>query len=289
MELRSIAEAIRCHRRIAIVGALAAVLLALVAFIRIDFANFPALERRNGPDHESTVRLFITQEGFPWGRSALRYTTEKEGQPPVLEGDPDRFATLAVLYAQIANSDQILGKVGLDGKNIIDIPEAKVVTGVVPASQFSETPLPLIDIIATHKSPEAAQSLARQTARHLRAFIAANQRGSAIPQKERVVLQVIDPAEKGRAVGGGSLTLPVLVFLTVAMLTLAVIFIRHNLEKPVAQIRSLEVAESAPAPPRAITEAPSAAAAAAAAAGQPAAVRSGGSGRWARRGSASDG
>jgi hypothetical protein len=285
MELRSIAEAIRCHWRIAIVGSAAAVLLALVAFVKIDLGNFPALERRNGPDYQSTVRLFITQTGFPWGRSALRYTTEKEGVPPVVQGDPDRFATLAVLYSQIANSEQILGKVELDGKNIIDIPDAKVETGVVPASQFSQTPLPLIDVVATHKSPAGAQSLARQTARNLRAFIAANQRDSGIPVDERVVLQVIDPAEKGRAVGGGAPTLPVLVFLTVAMLTLAVIFIRHNLErKPVAQLRALEVAESPPAQPIAITDAPRAAAA-----GQSTGVRSTGSGRWARRGSTSDG
>jgi hypothetical protein len=289
MELRSIAEAIRCHRWIAIIGTLAAVALALVAFAKPDPERFPPLERRDAPDYESSVRLFITQKGFPWGRSALRYTTEKEGVPPVVQGDPDRFATLAVLYSQIANSDQILGKVGLEGKNLIDLPEASVVTKVVNASQFSETPLPLIDIVGTHTTPGGAQSLARQTASGLRRFIAANQRDSRIPQDERVVLQVIDPAEEGRAVGGGSVTLPVLVFLTVAMLTLAVIFIRHNLEKPVAQLRSVEVAEPVPVQPRMLAEAPRPAAAAGAS-GPPAATpRSAGSGRWARRGGASDG
>jgi hypothetical protein len=289
MELRSIAEAIRCHKRIAIIGAVAAIVLAFFAFARIDMENVPPLERRDGPDYQSTVRLFITQAGFPWGRSALRYTTEKQGTPPVLEGDPDRFATLAVLYSQIANTDRILGQVGLDGKKLIDIPEATVVTSVVNASRFSENPLPLIDIIGTHSTALGAQSLARQTASGLRSFLAANQRNSGIPANERIVLQVIDPAEKGRAIGGGSITLPVLVFLTVALLTLAVVFIRHNLhsaEAPVAPVRSLEVAESAPAAPRQITEVPRPATASA----QPAsAVRSAGAGRWARRGGASDG
>ena len=105
MDLKSVAAVIGRHRTAMAIGVVVALALAFLAAYRLDASSFPP-PRRQATTYESTARLFVTQEGFPWGRSALRYTTRPD-QPAVVEGDPDRFASLALLYAQIGNTDRI--------------------------------------------------------------------------------------------------------------------------------------------------------------------------------------
>jgi hypothetical protein len=248
MDLRTVIEAIRRYKYIAIIGGLAAVVLSTLAFAKLDFDKFPPLARRAGPDYQSTVRLFITQPGFPWGRSSLKYTSQGGG-PPVLEGDPDRFATLAVLYANIANSGTILRKVRLDGQRLLDIDGAQVTAAVVPASQFSSAPLPLVDIVATYRTKEGAEKIARGMTASLISFVTSGQKSSGIPQDQRVELQVIDGPENPKAVGGGKLTLPVLVLLTVMTLTLTIIIVLRNLAVSRDEAASLGVWERQPTQP----------------------------------------
>jgi hypothetical protein len=219
MDLRTVAAVIGRHRTVTAIGVVLAFGLAFLAAYRLDASKFPPLERRQAATYESTSRLFVTQEGFPWGRSSLRYTTDP-GQPPTLEGDPTRFAELAVLYAQLANSDRVLGNLGKDKDRVL----AKVVT----VSQFSSAPLPLIDITGKADDPRRSRSLARTTVRSLVDFIAKSQATSRIPPSERVVLEVIDPARLGKMVNGPSPALPAIVFLTVLLVTLGAVFARDN-------------------------------------------------------------
>lgn len=220
MDLRSVATVIGRHRTAMAIGVAAALALAFLAAFRIDPGSVPPLERRQPTTYESTARLFVTQEGFPWGRSSLRYTT-KPDQPPVVEGDPDRFASLAVLYANFANTDRVQGK--LDEQD-----RGAVVAKVVTVSQFSSDPLPMIDIVAKADSPGHARELARTVTGALVSFISRNQAQSRISTNERVVLEVIDPARLGKVVSAPSPALPVLVFLTILLLTFAGVFVVDN-------------------------------------------------------------
>jgi hypothetical protein len=226
MELRSAIEAIRCHSRIAVVGLVLAFVLALFALAR-PVAGVPPLELREPPTYESNVRLFITQPGFPWGRSVLRVVGDQ-----TVEGDPTRFASLAVLYAQLANSDAIQRQVAIEGTNLVDLADrGEVVATVVPQSEFSSNPLPLIDVTGRYTSARGAQKLARDTAGALKGYIVRGQRGASIGESDRVVLEIVDTAEPGKQVGSPVLSLPILVFMTIIFLTLGVIFVRHNLER----------------------------------------------------------
>jgi hypothetical protein len=226
MELRSAIEAIRCHRRIAMVGLALACALALFALVR-PVADVPPLELREPPTYESNVRLFITQPGFPWGRSVLRVVDDQ-----TVEGDPSRFASLAVLYAQLANSDAIQRRVTIDGVNLADLVDrGEVFATVVPQSEFSSNPLPLIDVTGRYTSADGAQKLARDTAAALKGYIVRGQQGASIGESDRVVLEIVDTAEPGEQVGSPVLSLPILVFMTIIFLTLGVIFVRHNLER----------------------------------------------------------
>jgi hypothetical protein len=246
VDLQAIVDAVRSHKHVAIVGTIAAILLSFLAFAKIEPSKFPPFERRDGPDYQSTVTLFVTQPGFPWGRSTLRYSSDPGG-PPVAEGDPDRFATLAVLYANLANSGTILRKVHLGGKALIDIKDATV-TADVPTSDSSSVLLPLIEISAIYKTKAGAEVLARQTTNSLVDFVSSGQRSSAIPEDDRVVLQMIDGPQDPLAVGSGSKTLPVLIFLTVMMLTSSTILVLRNLAADSEGVRRLGRSPSAAEP-----------------------------------------
>ena len=274
MDLKSVAAVIGRHRIAMTIGILVAFALAFLAAFRLDTSSIPP-PRRQATTFESTARLFVTQEGFPWGRSALRYTT-KPDQPPVVEGDPDRFASLALLYSQLANTNRIQGRLAKEDRGA-------VVAKVVTESQYSSTPIPMIDIAAKATTPAHARALARTVTSSLVGFIERNQAQSKIPPDERVVLQVIDPARLGIVVSSPSPALPALVLLTMLLLTVGGIFVLDNWRRgPTIQVVENEEASEedtlrriAPAP--AAASEPAAASAAAAAAASPSAAP--GSGR----------
>jgi hypothetical protein len=220
MDLKSVASVIGRHRGITTLGVALALALAFVAAFRVDLSPSPQLERRQAATYESTVRLFVTQEGFPWGRSALRYTVPR-GQPPLLQGDPGRFAQLAQLYAQLANSDRVQ-------RNLAPSDEGAVIASVVNVNPFSSDPLPMVDIAGRATSPGQARRLAATVTNSLLTYIRQNQQSSGIPADERVVLQVIDPPRPGKEVSGPSPALPALVLLTVLFATVFGVFVLDN-------------------------------------------------------------
>ena len=237
MDLKSVAAVIGRHRVAMAIGILVAFALAFLAAFRLDASSIPP-PRRQATTYQSTARLFVTQEGFPWGRSALRYTT-KPDQPPVVEGDPDRFASLALLYSQLANTNRIQGRLAEEDRGA-------VVAKVVTESQYSSTPIPMIDIAAKATTPAHARELARTVTGSLVGFIERNQAQSKIPPDERVVLQVIDPARLGIVVSSPSPALPALVFLTLLFLTIGVVFVLDNWRRrppTVQEVREVEDAE----------------------------------------------
>src|SRR5207247_6479648 len=73
----------------------------------------PKLSYRQGQQWVSYTTLFVTQQGFPWGRSII--SQGQGGSAAASAGaastgqfaDPARLASLAVLYAQLASSDPV--------------------------------------------------------------------------------------------------------------------------------------------------------------------------------------
>jgi hypothetical protein len=234
MDLRSVASVIARHKTAALAGVLLALGLTFVAAFKIDASSFPGIERRQPTIYASKSRLFVTQQGFPWGRSALHYQTAA-GQPPTLEGDPDRFASLAVLYAELANSGRVQHVL-----NKKDRETMAVVAKVVPVSQFNSAPLPMLDITGKAESPTRARALAKTVTTSLISFIKQSQASSGIRMRERVVLEVIDPAALGKVSDAPSPALPALVLLTVLFATLGGIFVIDNWRQGVGHIEAIE-------------------------------------------------
>src|ERR1044072_2187774 len=101
----------------AIVG-LGLLLGIVMAFLAA--SNVPSMEPRGVEQWSSDSSIFVTQEGFPWGRVTLGDTTvpgmpsaeTSGGDSKTPFADPARFSNLALLYANIVQAGQGGGTAG---------------------------------------------------------------------------------------------------------------------------------------------------------------------------------
>jgi hypothetical protein len=179
----------------------------------------------------STARLGVTQVGFPWGRLFAQPATptdpstdsesgEANAQIPL--ANPDRFNSLAILYAELATSDRVRALMRRDGAvrgQIIATPLRDPDSGVL---------LPLIDLTAISNSPQAATGLASRGVDALQTYIEEEQRTNAVPASDRVVLQEVTRPTSAHVFQPRSKTLPAVIFLAVMFVTVALVFVLEN-------------------------------------------------------------
>jgi hypothetical protein len=225
-----------------------AVFLAVFSYARIDFSQglgMPKLEPRGPQKWQSKTTLFITDERFPWGSSVAEYLPPDPqrpvyAQPTVQVGDPTRFANLAVLYAKLANGDEVRRLMLEDGPV-----RGSYQAAAVPGVRYSMAAvLPLILFLGVAESPEAAVETADRSAQAFRDFLTREQDKANIPAQTRVVVRVSKKAQGAQLVDSPSKTLPMVVFMTIATLTFGLAFALENLRP---RPRPVTVPEAAPA------------------------------------------
>jgi hypothetical protein len=208
-------------------GLLAAILLATFSYVRVDLENGRLrLAYRQDESWASHGTLFVTQQGFPWGRSIPEADTlprlGMDGEAVPRFADPSRFATLAVLYGRLASSDAVKDVVSRGGPIDGEIESTALTardTGFVP----------LIDIAGVAQTPASARALAERAIGGLVTYVREEQTANAIPLSERVIVTVVERPSTPELVEGRKLTRPIVVFLGVAMLTLAFVYVLANL------------------------------------------------------------
>lgn len=224
MDLPLYARVLWRHRPIVGAGLALAVVLAALAYGSPSLVNGrPTLVPRGSERWQSAPVLLITQAGFPYGRAVPQYTSPdpKSGLPPVQLGDQGRFAGLATIYSQLANSDAVQLRLRPD------LPPHATVTAT-PSVDESGAPLPLISLAATAGSAAEVTHLAQRATTVFRRFVAAQQTQAQIPQGERVELQVLDSGKTPKLIQARGKTLPVLVFLALVIATIALTFMLEN-------------------------------------------------------------
>ena len=213
-------------RLIVLAGVCFGLALAFLSFVRVSFADGkPTFAYRQSEVWESEARLFVTQRGFPWGRTAPEYLPAglEDRAPPVPESDPGRLANLATLYAEFAKGDFVQSVVGRKRAPL-------VVVEPVPAPPLSSPPiLPLISVRALGPTPAAAAALARQTANALLAFVRREQGEARIPDASRVQLVPLSRPNSAIRVKERGKTVPMIVFVAVLMAACGLAFILENL------------------------------------------------------------
>ena len=212
------------------VGLLLALGLAVLSMVRIGPGG---VSWRQDEVWVTRSILFVTQQGFPWGyTNPVTSDREAKARQQTTAGqfaDPARFSSLAVLYAQLATSDQVRKLIAPPDGFIRD---GEIVAAPVLASDnVFAAPLPLIRLEAAHKTPEASRALLFRATKSFRTFLATEQGRNAIPPDQRVLVTVVKKAEKPQLLQGRSTTLPVVVFMSVMILVFGLCFVLENVRR----------------------------------------------------------
>jgi hypothetical protein len=242
VDFRLYARILWRFRAIVAVGLVLAVAAAVLSVVRVGPGG---VDYRQSELWASTARLGVTQQGFPWGRLFAQPPTGADGsgssaasesdQIPI--ANPDRFNALAILYAELASSDQVRAIMLRDGPvrgQILATPLRDADSGVL---------LPLIDLTGISDSPEGAVALTSRGVDALQSYLETEQASNDVPASDRVVLQEVTRPIEAHVFKPRSKTMAAVVFLAVALATVALVFVLENLRP-----RFRNADESAPAP-----------------------------------------
>jgi hypothetical protein len=216
-------------RAIVGLGLILGIAMAFLAAYKV-----PSMERRGVEKWSADSAIFVTQEGFPWGRVTLgdtstpgmpSATTTTQGDSSTPFADPARFSNLALVYSNLAQSDAVRGS--LPGHPTRDQIEPRVLDATGGGVSF----LPIIKLTVFDNSAAGAVDLNKKAIAALRNYIESHQRQSnpPTPANERVHLEVINEPSAATLVSGHSKALPMLALLLCLLGAVAVAHILENL------------------------------------------------------------
>ena len=210
-------------RLIVLFGIFLGLTLAFFSYVRVSFADGqPTFAYRQSEVWESEARLFVTQRGFPWGRTAPEYLPgHQDGAPPVPESDPTRLSNFATLYAEFAKGDVVQSALGRAARLVVIEP--------IPAPPLSSPPiLPLISVRALGPTPRNSARLARRAAIALLTYVERQQDDARIPDASRVRVELMSRANRSVRVSGRGKTAPMIVFVAVLFAACGLAFVLEN-------------------------------------------------------------
>ncbi len=242
MDLALYARVIWRFRLLAVVGIIVAILLAVLS------VGTPAikggsltLSHRQSEQWTSTSTIWVTQSGFPLGRSIYDQYIQTGKAPdstPISKfSDPSRFSGLATLYAALVQADGVRRIMLRSGP----------IDGVIGSSQPSlpgngSIVLPFVTIAGSATTKDEARSLARRATRALIVYVKDEQVANNISADKRIVLQVVRSAQPAVLTVPRSKTRPVVVFLASMIAVIGLIFLLENLrpqQRPIGAERDM--------------------------------------------------
>jgi capsular polysaccharide biosynthesis protein len=221
-------------RLIVAVGFVLAITVAFASVAKVGADG--SISYRQQQTWQGTTRLFVTQRGFPWGRTVLPGDPTSVPATSTSSGtqfaDPNRLAALSEYYAALINGDLIQRQIR---KRVRDLGLLDAVVAVPPGSVLSATavtdpttnaPLALVDVTSVAHTPAQAALVSRAGANLFRSDIAHQQTSAGIAAKQRVLLQVV--STKATLIAGRKKTLAIVAFLAVLIATIALTFVLEN-------------------------------------------------------------
>jgi hypothetical protein len=218
MDLQLYARVMWRFRLLVALGVLLAAGLAVLSMARISTDG--KISYRQSEQWVSYSRFFVTEQGFPWGRLSLSGSA-----------DPSRFANLALIYANFADTDEVKQLIRKQGPPI----RGHIEAAAVLASQSGTDALPIVSVAGIAESKRDSLELTRRGTNALLAYIRNNQHSSDIPDNDRIMVQVIQAPGKSKLIAGRSKTMPIVVFLGVLSVAIGLAFVLENL-RPRARV-----------------------------------------------------
>jgi hypothetical protein len=231
MDLQLMLRVLWRFRLLVGLGLIAAVGLSGLSVFKVDLSHgMPRLDYRKKQEWSASATLFITQRGFPWGRS-----------PSNQASDPTRLAELSTVYANLAASDIVREMVKRSGP--FDEELDSIDATAIPVAPGSDVPLPLVLVTGMSWTPVRATALAERAETAFRAFIARQQSANGIPDDERVIVsEVKAPSiEKATLLKGRSKSIPMVVFVSVMIAVCGLAFMLENLRPRTRPVPAEEI------------------------------------------------
>jgi hypothetical protein len=237
-------------RIIVAVGLMIGSLLALTSLARFDFAGAKPTLAANGDEvWLSASTLFVTQDGFPWGRTIFDETVKVEGageEPTLIPrfGDPGRYSGLATLYAELAKSDAVRRAFNRNA------PRGVTYEPDIVKSSDGGSVLPMIYMKGFGPTPALAEAAANVAAEEFRKYLAAEQAKANIPKDRRVSVVVTARAIPAEIIEPRSIVRPIFLFLLALMGAIGLAFVLENLRpssrKVTPEVRSVVLSGAEP-------------------------------------------
>lgn len=243
MDLRLFAKVLRRFKLVVLAGVVVAICLATLTMARVSFAGgMPKLSYRQQQGWTSTSMIWVTQAGFPLGRSVydkfLQVGTPQSPASVPEFSNPTSFASLATIFTNLVTSDPVVEIMKREG------PLDGSVAASQPTLPGNDVTLPFVQIAATAPSAGSATLLAEHAATALVRYVTAEQARNEISPDKRVVLQVVQHATPAALTKPRKLTAPIVVFVATLMVALGLAFMLENLRPRVQAVREPAASEA---------------------------------------------
>ncbi len=223
------------------VGILLGCALAFMAAYKVGPGG---LERRGTEQWSSESRVLVTQTGFPWGRVTLpsnatgapiqpdptttgkdQKTTPDSADSHIQFADPSRFSNLALLFAQISESDQV--------RRLLPGPPAPgtVIARPLDATGSGDSFLPILSVTTMGKTAAGAIDLNKLAVSALRHLLVTQQNKWNVSANDRVLLQTLNEPGAPMLVQSRSMAPALLAFLLAVFGAVALAHIVEGLRR----------------------------------------------------------
>jgi hypothetical protein len=237
MDLARFGRVLWRFKYIVVAGCIVGVFLSVLTIAKITVSHGrPHLVTRTRSLYASSATVMVTQSGFPWGSALQQYSAPGPHNAPSAVGDLGRMTALAGLYVQLANSDVIRA-----------LAERKAPPGgVFSATQnyafapsFTSSALPIITMRGINVSPAAAVVTTQAAVDALSNYLRQQQSAAGLADAQRVVIQELQRPRAAAVVNPTKKTLPVVVFLTIMLAVIGLVFVLENLRPRVPKALAL--------------------------------------------------
>ena len=193
-----------------------ATVLAVLSVVRINTSGPDLYTYRQKQQWASYAVLQVTQPGFTIGTV--------DGSGKIQSADPTRFSALAVTLAPFVTSDAVRAIMLRKGPINGSVEAAALTVPSDPADV-----LPLISIAGLADSKAGSLQLVTRATNSFRQYFDTQQRQNHIAPDNRIVLAPVNAPGNTKLLRDRSQTLPLVVFLTVMIATIALCFVLENL------------------------------------------------------------
>jgi hypothetical protein len=201
-----------------VLGVGVAAIAAILAVYRVDLSSM-SLEKKAQLTYTASSRLLITSAEAPYVRTRItEEVTTADGDVQEYSAAPDigTLITAANLYPVLIESDAVQE---LREERAGPLPGAittRAIYEVNSPSRFELSQIPVIEVFGHAGSAGDAIAITRATVDAFQAYIEQAQNSADLSRSERVLVQEIQEPAGAAATGGGSLSLPLMLFVVVA-------------------------------------------------------------------------